>query len=174
MHPNISITRRSCRSLIFAPQSVRAAVLRIARDRAVGHRSDARVRPRRIIGFFGAPVGLIISIDRRLQVGSWLDLGMFIQNVMIAAGARGLQTCPQETFSKYHALLGALLPIPPEEMVVCGMSVGFAEDESVSSRKPDAKGCRRRICSIHWFRGLSTTETVKSEDDGTSRRTHPA
>src|ERR1700737_343730 len=53
-------------------------------------------------GFFGAPIGLIIAIDRRLQVRSWLDLGMFVQNVMIAAGARGLQTCPQETFSKYH------------------------------------------------------------------------
>lgn len=84
-------------------------------------------------GFFGAPVGLIIAIDRRLEVGSWLDLGMFIQNVMIAAGARGLQTCPQETFSKYHALLRTLLPIPPEEMVVCGMSIGFAEDHSVSA-----------------------------------------
>jgi nitroreductase len=82
-------------------------------------------------GFFGAPVGLIIAIDRRLQVGSWLDLGMFIQNVMIAAGARGLQTCPQETFSKYHSLLRTLLLIPPEEIVVCGMSMGFAEDESV-------------------------------------------
>jgi nitroreductase len=84
-------------------------------------------------GFFGAPVGLIISIDRRLQVGSWLDLGMFVQNVMIAAGARGLQTCPQETFSKYHALLRDLLPIPAEEMVVCGLSVGFAEQTSASA-----------------------------------------
>jgi nitroreductase len=83
--------------------------------------------------FFGAPVGLIIAIDRRLQVGSWLDLGMFIQNVMIAAGARGLQTCPQETFSKYHTLLRTLLPIPSEEIVVCGMSIGFAEDASVSA-----------------------------------------
>lgn len=80
-------------------------------------------------GFFGAPVGLIMTIDRRLDVGSWLDLGMFIQNVMIAAGARGLQTCPQETFAKYHALLRTLLPIRPEEMVVCGMSIGFAEDD---------------------------------------------
>jgi nitroreductase len=81
--------------------------------------------------FFGAPAGLIITIDRRLQIGSWLDLGMFIQNVMIAAGARGLQSCPQETFSKYHALLRDLLPIPPEQMVVCGISIGFAEDETV-------------------------------------------
>jgi nitroreductase len=77
--------------------------------------------------FFGAPLGLIITIDRRLQVGSWLDLGMFVQNVMLAAGARGLQTCPQETFAKYHAVLRKLLPIPDEEMVVCGMSLGFAE-----------------------------------------------
>jgi nitroreductase len=82
-------------------------------------------------GFFGAPVGLIITIDRRLEVGSWFDLGMFAQNVMIAAGARGLQTCPQETFSKYHALLRELLPIPAEEMVVCGMSIGFAEEAEV-------------------------------------------
>jgi nitroreductase len=84
-------------------------------------------------GFFGAPIGLIFAIDRRLQVGSWLDLGMFVQNVMIAAGARGLQTCPQETFAKYHAVLRELLPIPTEEMVVCGMSVGFAE-EAVARR----------------------------------------
>jgi nitroreductase len=83
-------------------------------------------------GFFGAPVGLIVTIDRRLAQGSWLDLGMFIQNVMISAGARGLQTCPQETFSKYHALLRNLLPIPPEEMVVCGMSIGFAEDDCLN------------------------------------------
>jgi nitroreductase len=50
--------------------------------------------------FFGAPVGLIVTIDRRLEVGSWLDLGMFLQNVLLAAAARGLQSCPQETFSK--------------------------------------------------------------------------
>jgi nitroreductase len=83
-------------------------------------------------GFFGAPVGVIVTIDRRLAQGSWLDLGMFIQNVMIAAGARGLQSCPQETFAKYHALLRKLLPVPPEEIVVCGMSIGFAEDDCLN------------------------------------------
>ena len=84
-------------------------------------------------GFFGAPVGLIIAIDRRLQVGSWLDLGMFVQNVMIAAGARGLHSCPQETFSKYHAVLRKHLPIPDVEIVVCGMSIGIAEEASASA-----------------------------------------
>jgi nitroreductase len=90
--------------------------------------------------FFGAPAGLIIAIDRRLQVGSWLDLGMFIQNVMIAAGVRGLHTCPQETFAKYHSLLRKLLPLSPEEIVVCGMSIGFADGASAAAgtRMPKA------------------------------------
>jgi nitroreductase len=99
-------------------------------------RSDAAARSRQTsknYAFFGAPVGLIIAIDRRLAIGSWLDLGMFIQNVMIAAGARGLQTCPQETFAKYQALLRTLLPIPSEELIVCGMSIGFAEEATASA-----------------------------------------
>jgi nitroreductase len=78
--------------------------------------------------FFGAPVGLIVTIDRRLEMGSWLDLGMFLQNVMLAAAGRGLQSCPQETFAKYHKLIRPLLSIPLEQMVVCGISMGFAQD----------------------------------------------
>ena len=78
--------------------------------------------------FFGAAIGLIVTIDRRLEKGSWLDLGMFLQNILIAAGSRGLQSCPQETFSKYHRTLREHLPIPPEELVVCGISIGYALD----------------------------------------------
>ena len=89
--------------------------------------------------FFGASIGLIFTIDRRLQVGSWLDLGMFMQNIMIAAVARGLDSCPQETFSKYHVLLRELLEIAPEEMVICGMSIGFAEETHMRERVPMPK-----------------------------------
>lgn len=98
--------------------------------------SDVLSRARqtaRNYSFFGAAVGLIITIDRRLQVGSWLDLGMFVQNIMIAAGARGLQTCPQETFAKYHSLLRGQLPIKPDEMVVCGISMGYGETSAVGT-----------------------------------------
>lgn len=83
--------------------------------------------------FFGAPVGLIVTIDRRLAIGSWLDLGMLIQNIMIAARGRGLETCPQETFAKYHLLLRERIPIAPEEIVVCGISIGFAADDAASA-----------------------------------------
>lgn len=69
-------------------------------------------------------MGLSVTINRRLEAGNWLDLGMFVQNVMLAAAGRGLQSCPQETFSKYHRILRPLLSIPEEQIVVCGISVG--------------------------------------------------
>jgi nitroreductase len=88
--------------------------------------------------FFGAPVGLIVTIDRRLEVGSWLDLGMFIQNVLLAAAGRGLHSCPQETFAKYHRILRTLLAIPAEQMVVCGISIGRAKVEPRERLMPRA------------------------------------
>jgi nitroreductase len=88
--------------------------------------------------FFGAPVGLIVTIDRRLEVGSWLDLGMFVQNVMLAAAGCGFQSCPQETFSKYHRILRPLLSIPAEQMVVCGISIGRAKVEPKERLMPRA------------------------------------
>jgi len=121
-------------------------------------------------GFFGAPVGLIIAIDRRLQVGSWLDLGMFVQNVMIAAGARGLQTCPQETFSKYHALLRDFLPIAAEEMVVCGMSIGFAEEACASAGSLMPKAPVSEFAKFVGFEGQGDIgrSGSRENDDGTS------
>ena len=105
-------------------------------------RSDQEARARQTAknySFFGAPIGLIITIDRRLATGSWLDLGMFLQNVMIAAGARGLQTCPQETLSKYHLVLRQFLPITDEEIVVCGISLGYAESPNAGGLMPKAE-----------------------------------
>ncbi|WP_407156583.1 nitroreductase [Bradyrhizobium sp. STM 3557] len=88
--------------------------------------------------FFGAPVGLIVTIDRRLAVGSWLDLGMFIQNVMLTAVGRGLQSCPQETFAKFHRTLRPLLSIPAEQMVVCGISMGHPMERPRTRLMPRA------------------------------------
>jgi nitroreductase len=77
--------------------------------------------------FFDAPVGLIFTIDRVLQQGSWLDYGMFLQSVMVAARGRGLDTCPQQAFAQYHRIIEEQLQFPPERMVVCGMSLGWAD-----------------------------------------------
>jgi nitroreductase len=83
--------------------------------------------------FFDAPVGLIFTIDRVMEQGSWLDYGMFLQNIMVAARGRGLDTCPQAAFTQYHRIIEAQLAIPASEMVVCGMALGFADPASVEN-----------------------------------------
>lgn len=84
--------------------------------------------------FFDAPVGLIFTIDRSLKIGSWLDYGMFLQNIMIAAQARGLGTCPQAAFAKYHTIIREILDIPPEKIVVCGMALGVVDMDAVENQ----------------------------------------
>jgi nitroreductase len=83
--------------------------------------------------FFDAPVGLIFTIDRIMEQGSWLDYGMFLQNIMIAARARGLDTCPQAAFTQFHRVIRAQLAIADTEMVVCGMSLGYADMSKVEN-----------------------------------------
>ena len=94
--------------------------------------------------FFGAPVGLIFTIDRIMEQGSWLDYGMFLQNIMVAARGRGLDTCPQAAFTQYHKIIGESLDLPHNETVVCGMSLGYAdmskiENSLVTERMPVAE-----------------------------------
>lgn len=83
--------------------------------------------------FFDAPVGLIFSIDRVMQQGSWLDYGMFLQAIMVAARARGLHTCPQAAFTQFHRVITEELALKPEQMVVCGMALGHADPSAVEN-----------------------------------------
>ena len=98
-----------------------------------GDKARMHAQHRRNFLFFDAPVGLIFTIDRVMQQGSWLDYGMFLQNIMVAARARGLDTCPQAAFSQFHRLIAAQLGLAPTEMVVCGMSLGHADPAAVEN-----------------------------------------
>ena len=95
----------------------------------IGRRDVERMRAQhdRNFVFFDAPVGMIFTIDRRLELGSWIDHGMFLQSIMIAARGRGLHTCPQAAFAPYHRQIRPILQIPDEEMVVCGMALGYED-----------------------------------------------
>jgi len=83
--------------------------------------------------FFDAPVGLVVTLERDLPVGAWLDTGMFLQNVMLAARAFGLDTCPQAAIGSAHTVLRRELGIPQAEVVVCGMSLGYARADAVEN-----------------------------------------
>ncbi len=96
-------------------------------------RDDAAARNRqsaRNLCFFDAPVGLIFTIDSCLTKHSWADCGMFLQTLMIAARARGLDTCPQVSFVRYEPVIAKFLRLPSTQSVVCGMSLGYADSAS--------------------------------------------
>lgn len=80
--------------------------------------------------FFGAPVGLFFSLDRDMEIGSWLDCGMFIQSVMVAARQFGLETCPQAAFCSFHEVIEKRIGIPETEMLVCGMALGYPDKDA--------------------------------------------
>jgi nitroreductase len=77
--------------------------------------------------FFDAPVGLIFTMDRCFGLGMFMDMGMFMENVMTAARARGLDTCPQAFFADYPDTVRACLGVDQNGMVVCGMALGYAD-----------------------------------------------
>jgi nitroreductase len=95
----------------------------------IGRRDVERMREQhdRNFVFFDAPIGMIFTIDRRLNKGSWIDCGMFLENIMVAARARGLHTCPQAAFAPYHRQVRPVLGIPDGEAVICGMALGYED-----------------------------------------------
>ena len=83
--------------------------------------------------FFDAPVGIIFTIDRVMEQGSWLDYGMFLEAVMVAARARGIDTCPQAAFTQFHRVIAEHVGLTDDEMVVCGMSMGYANPAAIEN-----------------------------------------
>lgn len=78
--------------------------------------------------FFGAPAGLIFTIDKQMQQGQWSDLGMYLQSVMLLAREHGLHTCPQEAWAVWHSVIRDYLSVPENEMIFCGMAIGYADE----------------------------------------------
>jgi nitroreductase len=101
--------------------------------------------------FFGAPVGVIFTIDRRLEIGSWLDYGMFLQNVMVAARGLGLDTCPQAAFANFPNTVRAALVLPFQDVIVCGMAIGYADPEAVENTLQTTREPAREFMSFIGF-----------------------
>ena len=99
--------------------------------------------------FFGAPVGLIFTIDRRLGVGAFIDLGMFLQGLIVAARALGMDACPQAAFAHYHEVIRRALRLPDEQLVVCGMSLGFADTASPVNNFPTERAALDEFVFTH-------------------------
>lgn len=116
-----------------------------------GDAAKMKAQHRRNFQFFDAPVGIIFTIHRKLETGSWLDYGMFLQNIIIAAGAHGIDSCAQAAWSQYHLVIRDVLGLPAEDIVVCGMALGYADhDAPVNRMKTDRVPAREFMT----FRGF--------------------
>ena len=118
----------------------------LSRRRKLGHdmyrllgiaREDREKRleqHRKNLEFFGAPAGLIFTLHRELPPANFIDYGAFLQNIMLSAKSHGLDTCIQAYWSDYHRVIRDVLGLAPEEMVLAGMAVGYADTEAVINR----------------------------------------
>lgn len=84
--------------------------------------------------FFSAPVGMIFTLDEDLEMGSWLDLGIYLGTLMVAARGHGLHTCPQAAFADFHKVIRPILNIPEKEIIVCGMALGHIDPDAPVNR----------------------------------------
>jgi nitroreductase len=84
--------------------------------------------------FFGAPVGMIFTLDEDLEIGSWLDLGIYLGSLMVAARGHGLHTCPQAAFADFHKIIRPILNIPEKEIIICGMALGHIDPDAPVNR----------------------------------------
>ena len=81
----------------------------------------------RNFAFFGAPVALFTTVDRRMGPPQWSDLGMFLQTFMLLAVSEGLATCAQECWAAYPETVRDFLDTPDERMLFCGMAIGYED-----------------------------------------------
>jgi len=109
----------------------------------IGRRDKDRMHAQhgRNYRFFDAPVGFMFTIDRIMPKGSWLDYGMFLEAVMVAARAHGLHTCPQQAWARFHRIIMPMIGAPEHEQLVCGMALGHPdwsriENSLVTEREP--------------------------------------
>ena len=101
--------------------------------------------------FFDAPVGLLISLDRRLNTGSFMDLGMFIQNILLAARGQGLHTCAQAAFAWYHQIVRRHVPLSDHDILVCGIALGHEDREAPENSMETPRAPVASFASFHGF-----------------------
>jgi nitroreductase len=79
---------------------------------------------------FDAPVMLLFFMDGAMQTGSFMDYGMFMQNLMLAAMEYGLATCPQASLAEYASIVKQALDYPADSILLGGMALGYENTDA--------------------------------------------
>jgi len=80
---------------------------------------------------FDAPVALFFFVDAMAEKGSFLDYGMFLQSVMLAAVEQGLATCPQAALAEYPDIVKTALNYDKDLVLICGMALGYEDKDAL-------------------------------------------
>lgn len=99
--------------------------------------------------FFGAPVGLFFTLDRRFDKGQWAHLGMFMLAISLVAEERGLATCMQEAWTTRAKTVSGVLGVPESEQFYCGMALGFADPTAAVNRLRSARAALDEFATFH-------------------------
>ncbi len=101
--------------------------------------------------FFGAPVALFITVDRRLGPGQWADLGGYIHALAFLARGYGLDTCPQEAWARLYDTVGDFLKLPPDQMLFCGVAIGYGDRKHKANDFRSPRAELHEFCRFHGF-----------------------
>jgi len=118
-----------------------------AREDRVGRNEQIK----RNYQFFNAPVGLFITIDRGLGPGQWADLGGYINTLAFLARSYGLDTCPQVAWIRMYKIVGALLDFPPNQMLFCGMGIGYRDPNHPVNSFRSFRAELHEFCKFYGF-----------------------
>lgn len=96
-----------------------------------GEKEKMAAQQLRNFQLFDAPVALYFTVNKAMGIGSKMDISMMIQNVMVAAKARGLDTCPQAAWNHFHPIVLDVLDAPDDEELVCTIALGYADPDHI-------------------------------------------
>jgi nitroreductase len=99
--------------------------------------------------FFGAPVGLFFTLDRRFDKGQWAHLGMLMQSIALVAEERGLATCMQEAWTTRAKTVSGVLGVPETEQLYCGMALGFPDRSAPVNRLRSERAPLAEFATFH-------------------------
>ncbi|WP_369725466.1 nitroreductase family protein [Bradyrhizobium sp. LLZ17] len=125
--------RLSCAEALYG-------VLGVERDNKLGRMMQFA----RNFDFYGAPVGLIVALDRRLERGQWADVGIYLAHLLLLAQERGLATCAQAAWAAMNQTVRAFLDMPEPYLLYCGVPLGYARSRSAHQYVADGAGALDR------------------------------
>jgi nitroreductase len=114
-------------------------------------REDRAARLRQVARnyeFFGAPIGIIVTIERNMQQGQFVDVGLFLQSLALLAVEHGLATCMQESWANWHRTIRTVLPVPADELVFCGVSLGYPDADHPINRFATERAGSAEFCQF--------------------------